>query len=610
MNILTLDFETYFDDEYTLKKLTTEHYVRDARFEALGCGFHASRGAHPWCAEGEKQWYGAEALRDGILQTFDWDNTAVLMHHAHFDGLILSHHYGIKPKFILDTLSMARLMLGNHISAGLESLARHYGLEPKSVPYEKMKGKHWADMDPGLRAELATGCLHDIELTWDIFGRLAQGFPQSEYQTINLAVRAFTEPKLLGDLDTFAEVWKYEQKYKADLCAELGVTLKDLGSNEVFANLLRAEGIEPEMKQGKNEMIYAFAATDNFMKDYLLVHDDEWIAMLAEARCSSKSNLDSTRSARLGWMATRGPMCVYLAPFAAHTTRFGGGDKTNYQNFKRGSPLRKAHCAAEGHTVVKADRSQDECRKLNFIAGQWDVIERFAQGIDPYLPIASMFYGREITKADPAERGVGKQLELSCGYGAGGPTIKRTAKRGTYGPPVELTDQQAMDARDLYRATHPAVVAYWAAAGRMISALAGTSQPVEWGCMTVDSNVIWLPGNVPIWYHDLHYHQDEETGEGNWRYRDRKGWAKLYGGKLTENVIQALSAVDMRESLVRIFNRTGISYANQEHDAAVWIVPNSLVSPFCQVVEQEMTRAPTWLPGIPLACEITTGETM
>ena len=39
MNIVTLDLETYFDDDYTLKKLTTEAYVRDPRFEALGCGF-------------------------------------------------------------------------------------------------------------------------------------------------------------------------------------------------------------------------------------------------------------------------------------------------------------------------------------------------------------------------------------------------------------------------------------------------------------------------------------------------------------------------------------------------------------------------------------------
>jgi DNA polymerase len=603
VNILTLDFETFFSDAYTLRKMTTESYVRDSRFEALGMGVQFNGGQRGWIPQ--------HRIQDWLDSWFyvQYPDCAVLCHHAHFDCLILSHHYGIKPRFIYDTLSMARLQLGNHISVSLESLARHYGLEGKSVPYEKFRGKRAADIGPDLYRDLGNGCLHDVELTFDIFQRLAVGFPSSEYQTINLAVRAFTEPKLEGNVNEFAAIWTAEKERKQQLLRELGVTAKDLGSNQRFAELLAVYGIDAETKAGKAGDVFAFAKTDNFMQE-LLDSDDDDVRLLAEARIETKSNGELTRATRLGWMATRGSMCVYLAPFAAHTTRFGGGDKTNYQNMKRGSPIRKAHKAPAGYTVIKADRSQDECRKLNFIAEQWDVVERFASGVDPYVGIASKFYGRTITRDDPAERGVGKQLELSCGYGAGGPTIVKTARRGTYGPPVHLTDTQGLEARDLYRATHPNVVAYWKTAGRMISAIAGTNHPVQWGVMTVDNNVIWLPGGVPIWYHELHYYRDPESGEEYWRYRDRKGWPKLYGGKLTENVIQALSAVDMRETLVRIYNRTNISYVNQEHDAAVWIVPNALVTPFTTVVQEEMTRAPVWLPGIPLACEITTGETM
>ena len=166
MNILTLDFETFFDDDYTLKKLTTEHYIRDARFEALGCGVRL--------ADGSTDWWPAEDI-SAQFEIVDWNNTAVLMHHAHFDGLILSHHYGIKPRFIYDTLSMARLMLGNHVSVGLESLARHFGLSEKSVPYNKFRGKRAADIDPVLMYELGAGCLHDVELTWQIFCKLLRG---------------------------------------------------------------------------------------------------------------------------------------------------------------------------------------------------------------------------------------------------------------------------------------------------------------------------------------------------------------------------------------------------------------------------------------------------
>ena len=308
-------------------------------------------------------------------------------------------------------------------------------------------------------------------------------------------------------------------------------------------------------------------------------------------------------------MGDRGTICVYLTYCGAHTTRFAGGDKVNFQNFKRGSLIRKAIKAPPGHKLVKADKSQIECRILNYVAGQWDVIERFTNSEDPYVGIASKFYGREITKADQAERGVGKQLELSCGYGAGGSTIVRTARRGTYGPAVVLTDEQGMEARDLYRSTHPGDVDYWKQASRMIAAIAGTEHPITWGPLTVTTGAVWLQ-DTPIWYPELHFHTDEETGEQNWRYKTRKGWKKIYGGALTENVVQFMSAVDMRESLLRIFARTNIGYSAQEHDAAVWVVPNDLVTPFVSVVEQEMSRAPTWLPDIPLACEVTIGETM
>jgi len=315
--------------------MTTEHYIRDARFEALGIGVR-------W-PDGRSEYVEGEYVRQ-FLFGLPFKDCAILMHHAHFDGLILSHHYGIKPKFILDTLSMARLMLGNHLSVGLESLARHYALASKTVPYDRMRGRHWADMDGDLRSTLASGCLHDIALTWDIFQRLAVGFPAEEYQVIDMTVRMFTEPKLVGDIDVFGRVWTFERERKETLLRELGVDPGALQSADKFGELLRAEGIEPETKTGKNGPIPAFAKTDDFMVG-LLEHDDERIRTLAEARLGLKSTLDQTRAERLGWMATRGPMPVYLAYCGAHPTRWSGGDKLNWQNMKRGSQLRKG-CAS------------------------------------------------------------------------------------------------------------------------------------------------------------------------------------------------------------------------------------------------------------------------
>jgi DNA polymerase len=168
MNILALDFETFFSDDYSLSKMTTESYVRDPRFEVHGVGLRRSDTPdYPmWIAEPRKV----------DLATFqDWENTTILCHHAAFDGLILSHHYGVTPARWLDTYSMAQFLFGPGQSKSLGALATRFGLSPKNVPYDKFKGRHWNDLEPAVQREVADACLHDVELTWTIFNRMMSG---------------------------------------------------------------------------------------------------------------------------------------------------------------------------------------------------------------------------------------------------------------------------------------------------------------------------------------------------------------------------------------------------------------------------------------------------
>ncbi len=121
MNIITLDFETLFSADYTLTSMTTEEYVRDPRFGIHG--FAVRWNEYPDAQCEDTIWYDTEMAQPGsqcVLNQVDWSRTAVLCHHTHFDGLILSYHYGIKPAFWLDTLSMARLLHGNHIKKSLK----------------------------------------------------------------------------------------------------------------------------------------------------------------------------------------------------------------------------------------------------------------------------------------------------------------------------------------------------------------------------------------------------------------------------------------------------------------------------------------------------------
>lgn len=287
----------------------------------------------------------------------------------------------------------------------------------------------------------------------------------------------------------------------------------------------------------------------------------------------------------------------------------------NWQNFRRddpdnpghASPLRQAIMAPEGHVLCPIDLAQIECRILNYLAGQNDVIEKFRNKDDPYVGIASQAYGFQVTKAHKKERGTGKQLELSCGYMAGAATIQNTARLGIYGPPVIIDIETATKWRDLYRNTHPHVVAYWSTAGRMIARLAG-GEPLQWGPVLIKNKKLYGPGGTMLHYDTLEFHVDNETGDRYWRYRTRNGWTKLYSGKLVENVVQWLARVVLSQAMLRIVAR-GYRIVNTTHDEVLILLKkDGHEEKHAEICAAEMRRTPDWLPGIPLDAEFSIGE--
>ncbi len=597
MNIITLDFETYFDQEYSLDKMTTESYVRDPRFEAHGVGVKT-------CSEYTASWLEGNELNK--LATFvDWSKTAILAHHAHFDGLILSHHYGIRPAMWFDTLSMARAVLGPHLPKGLGALAEHFNLGAKNVPYDLFKGKHWGELDASTQQAVASGCCHDVELTWHLFCLLSQGFPASEFALIDETVRLFTEPLLVGSPHMLDLVYRAERGDKDELLRQLGVTTTQLRQNETLIRLLEAEGVEIEWKPGKNKENPCFAKTDEFMRE-LVDDENPRIAALAQARLDAASNLTLTRTQRLRGMTDRGALCVYLNYCGAHTRRWSGGDKLNWQNFTRGAKFTKGITVEKGDVIVVRDASQIECRMLNQTVGQSDVIEKFRRKEDPYIGIASQFYGHEVYKpkeGDPryeemeTKRGTGKQLELSCGYGAGGSSIVATARRGTYGPPVYLTEAQGLDARDLYRSTHQWVVALWESAKHVLQAMA-RGETFEWLRRRVENKRIYLPNGLWLDYSTLH----DEHG-GDWKIQTRNGgWSKMYGAKLVENYIQAIAGVHLRNAWLAC-RQAGLRVVSSEHDKLICVCRESEAEAAASFLHTELCRAPSWMPDVPLDSE-------
>jgi DNA polymerase len=615
MRFVVADWETYFDSKsYTLSKMTTESYVRDPRFAAHGV-------AIKWGPDHAARWYDERQARQ-VLADEDWSDVMMIHHHAQFDSLIESYHYNVHPKMIGCTLSMARMILGNHLSVSLDSVRKHYGMPAKRTPYHLFGGKHWHELAEQERASIADGACDEAESIWKIFGLLMREFPASELEVIDITVRMFTEPVLQADIPLLRKVWEDEDRRKVALRSAIAVTESELQSADKFCQLLEAAGVEPVYKTGKNGDIPALAKTDDFMRE-LLESEDEYVRALAEARIGAKSTLLQSRAEYLGHMAARGALCMYLRYCGAHTTRWSGGDGGNPQNYKRGSALRRAVCAPDGYQLLVIDLAQTECRILNFLAGQKDVIERFRAGHDPYVGNASIFYGREITRADEAERGTGKQLELSCGFGCGGPKFKRTAALGIYGPPVSLSDEAAQRAVDLYRSTHRAVLGYWREAGNQLSWINGGLEK-QWGPLRIAAKKVWLPNGTRINYDTLEWYvpNDDDInyalqtgndyvandGRAGWRLKTRQGWSKMYDAKLVEHVVQALARVQMSDAMLRL-NRAGFRPVMTSHDdVAVLIKDDEHVDETVQFCTELVKQEPAWLPGLPLDAEASVGQ--
>lgn len=591
--------------------MSTEAYIRDPRFEAHGCAVKTTPNVPA------RWWSGPELPK--LFSELNWADSAVLAHHCAFDGFILSHRYGVRPKAWLDTLSMARLIMGNHISVSLDSVRKHYSLPAKFTPYNLFKGKRWHEIHPETQKLIGDGACDEVESIWHLFNLLARDFPSSEYPVVDATIRFFTEPVLRGDVDLLAEIWESEEARKGKMLADLGVDASALQSSKQFADLLVQEGVEPGFKENsKGEMIYAFAKTDDFMRD-LQEHENPRVQALVMARLGVKSTQTQTRAETFGYMATRGPMPVYLRYAGAHTTRWSGGDGCNWQNLKRddpdnpgqASPLRRAIMAPEGYLLAPVDLAQIECRLLCYLAGEYGELDKFRRGEDPYIGPASDFYCRPITKADKPERGTGKQIVLSCGFGCGPPKFQATAKLGIYGPPVYITIEQAERGVRLYRDSHLGVMDYWSTAGRMIARIAG-GDPLQWGPMLIRDKRIYGPGGTFLIYDTLEFHvPDTEECEklqefkwrGFWRFRTRNGWTDLYHTKLVENVVQWLARIIMTEGMMRIIGR-GFKVATTTHDEVVVLIRKDAdADKNLQVCIDEMRREPAWLPGIPLNAE-------
>ena len=594
MSILTIDFETYYAVDFSLTKVTTEEYIRDDRFEVIGVAVQIDDGKPEWFSgtfEDTKTW----------LQRFDWDNGFGLAHNAMFDAAILSWRFGLKPKAWFDTLAMARATEGMEVGNSLAKLAERYKLGVKGTEVLDAKGKRRLDMKPIEWLKYGEYCKNDVKLTYDLFQILLPRFGMHELKLIDLTLKMFSEPVLR--LDTpLLEQHLLQVKARKEKLLDACVADKDtLMSNPKLAELLITLGVEPPLKisptTGKET--YAFAKSDEGFKA-LAEHPDERVQAVVAARLGTKSTLEETRTERFISISKRGRMPVPLRYYAAHTGRWGGDDKLNLQNLPRKSLLKDAIVAPQGFTLIDADSSQIEARTVAWLSGQNDLVAAFEREEDVYKIMASSIYNKVESEITAEERFVGKTTILGAGYGMG--PAKFGIQLRTFG--VEIPDAEAARIIEVYRSRYPHIPRLWQEANSALDALRN-KKTCKVGhqaqALAVTEYGFLLPSGLYLNYPDL-----QQDSDGQYSYASRRGRIKIYGGKVVENLCQALARCIIGEQMLKMSKHYKVALT--VHDAVMVVVPDNEVEEAKKYVEECMRWRPSWAETLPLACELGVGK--
>ena len=634
--IISIDFETFWDTKegYTLTKMTTEEYIRHEKFKSFGACVHEYGTDEPI------RWYRDAELRE-YLDGVDWGRTAVLAHNAQFDVSIMEWKYNAHPCFIFDTLSMARALRGVEVGNSLAKLAGDFGLPEKGTAVHSTNGVH--ELDAALERDLAEYCKHDVFLCEEIYKRLANAYPSKELRLIDMTLKMYTRPLLLLDQPMLIKALAEEGNAREQLLQRLGVEDAELASNPKFAELLTKLGVVPPTKTSKTTGKTALAlAKNDALFQTLLNSEREDVALLCQARLKVKSTTERTRAQRFLDISKRGALPVPLSYYGAQTGRWTAakGSAINMQNLKRGSFLRKAIMAPDGYQLVVGDLSQIEPRVLAWLSDYEDMLEIFRGGGDPYAAFGSqMFNIPGLTKeSHPDLRQSAKSALLGCGYGLGWASFASQLLVGFLGaPPVRYSkdfakklgvdseyaqefvkwdgnDEKLFDIPhtcstqellhhvlaakaiiDTYRRTAYPVVAFWSLCETALHRSLVNGEELVYKCVTFRKGEIELPNGMKLLYPDLRYEKDDK-GRSQAVYGPHA--TKLYAGKITNNITQALARIVMTDGMLRVAKKYPI--AGTVHDELIAVVPDDEVVDAKTWVLAQMTMEPPYMKGIPL----------
>jgi len=601
MDMLTVDFETFYSKDYSLSKITTEAYVNDIRFEAIGIAVKRNNEPTRWFT-------GSYPEIKGWLSQFDWGNSMVIAHNAMFDGAILGWRLGIYPKAVVCTLSMARALHAVSVGGSLAALSEYYKLGVKGTEVLNALGKRRLDFSKTEIDAYGSYCVNDVELTYKLFKAMLPKIPKHELKLIDMTIRMYTAPMLKLDTEMLYDHLADVRAQKEKLLEECGINKDDLMSNQKFASVLEMLGVEAPTKiNSKGLETYAFAKTDEGFKA-LAEHDDPRVQAIVAARLGTKSTLEETRTQRFIEISDRpyrdSLLPVPLMYYGARTGRWSATDKINLQNLPRKSKLKGAIVAPEGYVIVGADLSAIELRMGLAFAGQLDKMRLLGEGIDLYKDFASTVYNVPISEIDEGQRFMGKTSQLSLIYGTGSVKLRNQVKLMSG---KDIGADEAKRIVTLYRNEYTEVVDAWGQGDEVLECVLYNNAMYMGRNKLIavhGSEGALLPSGLYMRYPDLRKDKVETTRGLRWEWsvmKNRRERDKLYGSKVFQGLTQALARCIIAEAMLRIEKEYRILLTI--HDACYLLAREDEANDVLRFVIQQLRVPPVWMPDIPLDAE-------
>jgi DNA polymerase len=609
MQKLTLDFETYYDDVYSLRKMPTAQYVYDERFHIHGLGVKFE--------DGESRYFDNLTDIENFLDAIDWNSTIVIGHNLLFDALILKVHFHYVAAEYIDTKYLAKQVMSYLPRHDLQYLAAKLNIGKKlKRALHNVKGKRVLTKEES--EELGIYCKHDCDLTWGIYDRLFGFSPEKEFKLMSLTTRMMVNPQFEVDVPLLKDFLQGLEEERAELVKASGVSLTTLRSTAKMVAALEPYGVTPPQKVSPSDPD-GVIMINTFEKDHpeiaeLLIHPEPAVRNIIKARLNVMSSIQINRAKRFIAVgeATGGVFPIPLVYCAAHTGRWGGTDKLNAQNIPPG-PLREALMAPRHHVVLPVDLGQIEARITAWLAEHFELLLKFADpDLDPYCDFAAEFFNMSLEEVvalgkKSKERFVGKTCILGLGFGMGWKRLRYEFLTKHAWTGIVLSKDDAFRAVDLYRTLNLPIKLFWDfLTYTVIPRIATAPEGTEYGykCFQYGKDYIRLPSGRCLLYPNLRATEGEwPDGQPKleWIYDYKNGTEKLYGGKLTENLAQGIARDLNGDYMLEIDKEYPL--ATMTHDENVVVVHKAKADEAYEYMHNIMTTPPEWAPDLPLEAE-------